>query len=335
MKIIRTILEDINPNQLGITNSHEHLVCNPPYWLEKREDDLLLNNPEFTKKDLIDFVNYGGKSIVDATAIDYGRELKDVSKLAQELGIHVIGTAGFNKSFLWKAHIPDRLKPIVGNFDTFEDWIRKTSIENLVQHVVNEVEVGMEGTNFKAGQVKFGTGYNSITDLEEKTIIVIAKAHKITNVPIHSHTEAGTMGLEQLAILKREGVDPSRVSFGHMDRNLDRYYHRKLLDSGAYLSFDGLGKNKYATEEARIQTIIDLIKEGYVKQILLGGDTARKTYYKHYGFFGLGLGWMLETWVPRFKEELTDSGLDADKIVYTLLVENPRRYLEYEAQNGK
>lgn len=206
MKIIRTLLGDIKPEDLGITNSHEHLICNPPYWVEKKVDDLLLDNPEFTKQDVNDFMELGGKSFVDATAIDYGREIEEVVKLAKQLNFNVIGTAGFNKSFLWKAYVPQRLKSIIGDFNTFEDWVRETSIDNLVKFVVKEVEEGLEGTPYKAGQVKFGTGYNSITDLEEKTIKVIARAHKITNAPIHSHTEAGTMGLEQLEILKEKAL---------------------------------------------------------------------------------------------------------------------------------
>ena len=330
MKFIRTLDKDISPDTLGITNGHEHIVCRPAYWVEKKVDDLLLDDPEASLKDVMDFVYFGGNSIVDATAIDYGRDVSAVYEIAKKAGIQVIGTAGFNKSFLWDAKIPDHLKQIVGDFDTFKDWIDKSSIETLTEHVVREVTVGLEGTSLKAGQVKFGTGYNSITPLEEKTIRVIARAHKLTGAPIHSHTEAGTMALEQMKILLSEGIDMSVVSFGHMDRNIDLYYYEKLAESGAYLSFDGLGKNKYGPESARIEAIIALVKMGYENQILLGGDTARKTYYKHYGYYGLGLGWMLETWIPRFIEQCNRVGLDGKQLAHKLLVENPASYLTFK-----
>lgn len=329
MKFIRTLDRDINPEELGITNGHEHIICRPQYWVEKGVDDLLLNDPEASLKDVQDFVHFGGRSIVDATAIDYGRDVSAVYEIAQKANIQVVGTAGFNKSFLWSAKVPDHLKSIIGDFKTYSDWIEKTSIEELIDHVVREVTIGLEGTNLKAGQVKFGTGYNSITPLEEKTIRVIARAHKVTGAPIHSHTEAGTMALEQMKILQEEGIDMTVVSFGHMDRNIDIYYYEKLAQSGAYLSFDGLGKNKYGPESARIEAIITLIKMGYGNQILLGGDTARKTYYKHYGYYGLGLGWMLETWIPRFIDQCNRSGLNGDKMANKLLVENPARYLTF------
>lgn len=333
MKFIRTLDKDINPEELGITNGHEHIVCRPPYWVEKKVDDLLLDDPEASLKDLEDFVRLGGRSIVDATAIDYGRDVSTVYEITKRAGIQVIGTAGFNKSFLWDVHVPAHLKPIIGNYDTYKDWISKSSIDQLIDHVVSEVMVGLEGTKLKAGQVKFGTGYNSITPLEEKTIRVIARAHKLTGAPIHSHTEAGTMAIEQMKILQSEGIDMSVVSFGHMDRNIDLYYYEKLAQTGAYLSFDGLGKNKYGPESARIEAIINLIKMGFEDQILIGGDTARKSYYKHYGYYGLGLVWMLETWIPRFIEQCNSVGIDGEEMAKKLLIENPKRYLTFKEIN--
>lgn len=333
MSFIRTLLKDINPDDLGITNSHEHLVCCPPYWVEKKADDLLLDDIDKSLADVLDFKNNGGQSIVEATAIDYGRDVLAVAEIAKKANIHIIGTAGFNKSFLWSAKIPTRLKKITGDYETFTDMIEQSSIEDLVEMVRKEVEIGLEGTEYKAGQVKFGTGYNSITPLEIKTLKVAAIVHKLTGSPMHTHTEAGTMGLEQAELLIKEGIDLRKVSFGHMDRNLDPYYHKQMAATGAFLSFDGLGKNKYGPESNRIEAIINLIKSGHTNQILLGGDTARKSYYKSYGY-GLGLEWILKKWIPRFIDECNQEGLDSNHIIKRLLIENPKNYLTFgKAEN--
>ena len=42
MSYIRTFFKDIDPEDLGFTYSHEHIVCIPQYWKERNEDDLLL-----------------------------------------------------------------------------------------------------------------------------------------------------------------------------------------------------------------------------------------------------------------------------------------------------
>ncbi|GGE53296.1 phosphotriesterase [Pullulanibacillus camelliae] len=329
MSFIRTLKGDIQPGELGFTYSHEHIVCRPAYWAERGEDDLLLDDKEKSQLDVQDFKKYGGRSIVDATAVDYGRDVQAVKAISDELDLHIVGTAGFNKSFLWDAQIKEELKPIIGNYTTYAEWIEKSSINALTEFVIREVEEGLEGTPFKAGQVKFGTGYNRITPLEEKTLRAVARAHHETKAPMHSHTEAGTMGLEQIELLKSEGVDLQYMSFGHMDRNPDPYYHEQVAKTGAFLSFDGIAKIKYAPESTRIQCILELVNKGYEDQILVSGDTARKTYYKHYDH-GLGLEYIIAKWVPRFIDDANRQGFDGEKLIQKFFVDNPARCFTFK-----
>jgi phosphotriesterase-related protein len=329
MSFIRTLRGDIQPEQLGFTYSHEHIVCRPDYWVQREADDLLLDDKEKSKKDVEDFVRHGGKTIVDATAVDYGRDVQAVKEISEELDIHIIGTAGFNKSFLWDARIKEELKPIIGNYETYSEWIDKASINQLTEFVINEVENGLEGTPFKAGQVKFGTGYNRITPLEEKVLRAVARAHHETNAPVHSHTEAGTMALEQLELLRSENVNLEYLSLGHMDRNPDPFYHEQIARTGAYLCFDGIAKIKYAPESTRIHCILELVKKGYENQILVSGDTARKTYYKHYDY-GLGLEFIIAKWVPRFIAEANQNGFDGEALIHKFFVENPARCFTFK-----
>jgi 5-phospho-D-xylono-1,4-lactonase len=329
MSFIRTFNGDIKPEELGFTYSHEHIVCRPDYWVQRGEDDLLLDDKEASKKDVEDFKRYGGQTIVDATAIDYGRDVRAVKEISDETGIQIVGTAGFNKSFLWSARVKEELKPLIGDYATYADWIDNTSINKLAEFVIREVEEGLEGTPFKAGQVKFGTGYNRITPLEEKTLRAVARAHHETKAPVHSHTEAGTMGLEQLELLRSENIDLSYLSLGHMDRNPDPFYHEQIAKTGAYLSFDGIGKIKYAPESTRIQCILELVEKGYEDQILVSGDTARKTYYKHYDY-GPGLEYIIAKWVPRFIEDATRQGFDGEKLIDKFFIDNPARCFSFK-----
>ncbi len=316
MSFIRLLDHDIPPEELGFTYSHEHIVCIPPHWAERGEDDLLLDDPAKSRMDVEDFKKLGGKSIVDATAVDYGRQVLAVHDIRHATGVQIVGTAGFNKGFLW-----DGLRP--GTDETFGAWIERSSLNELVDFVVSEVEEGMNGTKLRGGQVKCGAGYNSITPLEEKTVRAVARAHHETGAPVHCHTEAGTMGIELMGILRSENVDMRRVSFGHMDRNPDPWMHRKLAESGAYLCFDGLGKIKYYPEQTRIDCILALVRGGFGRQILLSGDTARKSYYASYGY-GPGLRFIIETWIPRFIEQADEAGLDGRALIEDFFVNNPR-----------
>lgn len=329
MAFIRTFHGDINSDELGLTYSHEHIVCRPPYWVEKKVDDLLLDDKEKSKLDVLDFKSLGGQAIVDATAIDYGRDVQAVKEIAEETGVKIIGTAGFNKSFLWSAAIPEHLKKTTGNYQTYYEWIDNASINELTEFVVNEVEIGLQNTGIPGGQVKFGTDYNRITPLEEKTLRAVSRAHHETKAPMHSHTEAGTMALEQIELLKSEGINLEYMSFGHMDRNPDPFYHEKIAQTGAFLSFDGISKIKYAPESTRINCILELVNRGYEDQILVSGDTARKSYYKHYDY-GLGLENILGKWVPRFIEEANQRGFEGEKLVDKFFIHNPKRCFAFK-----
>ena len=82
MKFIRTLTEDLSPESLGVTNGHEHIICRPPYWVEKKVGDLILDDETASLKDVLDFKKAGGQAMVDATAIDYGRDVEAVVRIA-------------------------------------------------------------------------------------------------------------------------------------------------------------------------------------------------------------------------------------------------------------
>ena len=324
MAFVRTVSGDIDPADMGVTYAHDHIYCIPALWKEKRDVDLLLDSPEASQAELVLFREAGGRTIYDATAIDYGRDVGTVKRIADAAGVQVIATAGFNKSIMWPGTMP-------GTDRTFAQWIDSMDRRQLASHVVSEVTEGMDGTDIRGGVVKFGTGYNTMTDAEIKVLLGVLDAHKETGAPIHSHTELGTMALEQLDLVKREGVDPARLTIAHLDRNPDPWLHRKVADTGAFFSFDGITRVKYYPEDVRTRCILDLVRRGHQDQVLVGGDIARRTMFKSYGQGGLGMGFILEKWVPRFIEEADEAGFDGKALIKLFLVDNPQRAFAFNA----
>ena len=318
MDFVRAVDGDIDPAQMGVTYAHDHIYCIPALWKEKGDADLLLDSPEASQAELELFARAGGSTIYDATAIDYGRDVGTVKRIAKAAGVQVIATAGFNKAIMWPGAMP-------GTGMTFAQWIEARSRAELARHVAAEVTEGMDGTDIRGGVVKFGTGYNTMSEAETKVLLAVLDAHKQTGAPIHSHTELGTMALEQLDLVKQEGVDPARLTIAHLDRNPDGWLHRKVADTGAFFSFDGITRIKYYPEDVRTRCILDLVRHGHADQVLVGGDIARRTMFASYGEGGLGMGYILEKWVPRFIEEAGEAGFDGEALVRKFLVENPQR----------
>lgn len=318
MPFIRTLTGDIPPSALGRTYSHDHLYAVPPLWQEQGQTDLLIDDVEASLADVALFTAAGGEAVYDATAMDYGRDVSALHDISVRGNILIIATAGFNKGIMWPGRMP-------GTTGTFDDWIAAHDRAGIRDHIVAELTEGIDGTGLRGGVAKFGTGYNTISAHEDKVMRAVLDAHKETGCPLHSHTELGTLILEQLNIVRSEGVDPTRLTVAHVDRNPDPWLHRKAAEAGAFLCFDGISRIKYHPERELIDCILRLVQAGHEDQIVVGGDIARRTMFRNYGEGGLGLGYILESWVPRFAEEAGEAGLDGAALIEKFFVANPAR----------
>lgn len=313
--MIRTVTGDIDPAQLGVTYAHEHLIATPPQWMADKDPDLVILDEQKAIEEARLFRAAGGVSMYEATAWDYGRDAAALKRIAEATGVQIVATAGFNKGLWFR--------------DRAGDW----TVEQYEELMVREIEEGIGDTGVRGGVIKFGTGYNQISEAEERVARAAARAHRRTGAPLHSHTEAGTMALEQVEIMREEGVDLRRLAIAHLTRNVDPWYHRQVAATGVFLSFDQLSKVKYGPESDRIDATIALIEAGHLEQLLVGGDLARQSDLWSYER-GPGLRYVLESWIPRLRSELGERGYDehrVDEIVETLLVRNPRRYLAFGA----
>ena len=86
---------------------------------------------------------------------------------------------------------------------------------------------------------------------------------------------------------------------------------------------------KYNPESVRIDCILQLAKDGFQKQILVSGDTARKSYYYSYTY-ALGLPYIIKGWVPRLIEEADAAGLDGEQLVEDIFINNPRECFTFK-----
>ncbi|MFQ8773905.1 MAG: phosphotriesterase-related protein, partial [Escherichia coli] len=160
-----------------------------------------------------------------------------------------------------------------------------------------------------------------ITPREEKVFIAAALAHNQTGRPISTHTSFSTMGLEQLALLQAHGVDLSRVTVGHCDLkdNLDNIL--KMIDLGAYVQFDTIGKNSYYPDEKRIAMLHALRDRGLLNRVMLSMDITRRSHLQANG--GYGYDYLLTTFIPQLRQS-GFSQADVD----VMLRENPSQFFQ-------
>ncbi len=299
---VMTALGPIRPEELGFTLHHEHLIAMVPA-LATEDSDLVLDDPEAALAELELFHGAGGRAIVDMSPADYGRDTHAILEVAAHSPVHIILVTGHHKDL--------HAAPYLG----------AASINHIAAQSIRDLTEGIDGTSTKTGVIKAGTSLDQITKVEDRVLRAAARAHLATGAPISTHTERGTMAHEQIEILRDEGVDPGRVILGHLDHRLDEAYLRSILDTGAFVSFDQFSKVKYGRDEDRAAMVKTLVDAGYLDQLLISGDLARKSKLRAYGGEP-GLTYFLDH-VPLI---LMDAGLDALTVRH-LFVDNPARAL--------
>jgi phosphotriesterase-related protein len=305
MSRVMTVLGPVNPDALGITDIHEHLICCPPPLQRERDPDLILDSEDKAAQELRWFGTSGGQTLVEWSTVDYGRDATILRRLSSTTGIQVIAVTGYLRGE-YCAHL-----------------VTGKTVNQLVDLMVQEIYQGIKGTDIKAGVIKAGSGMNSIDAFEEKVLRAAARAQRETGAPIGTHTSGGTMGVEQVQILLQEGAEPRKILIGHLDRNLDWNYHLLVASMGVFLGYDNISKEEFAQDRTRIMFIRQLIQHGLGDHILLGCDLARRSYWPGYNG-GPGMMYLLWRFVPWMRRE----GISAEDIE-RLLILNPARFLSF------
>ncbi|EMM5417698.1 phosphotriesterase-related protein [Citrobacter amalonaticus] len=292
----------MNFDPTGYTWVHEHLHIDLSGF--KNNLDCRLDQYDLICQEMKDLRALGVSNIIEMTNRYMGRNPQFMLDLMRDTGINVVACTGYYQDAFFPEHVAAR------------------SVEQLAQEMVDEIVIGIDGTELKAGIIaEIGSSEGVITPLEEKVFIAAARAHIETGRPISTHTSFSTMGLEQLALLQAHGVDLSRVTVGHCDLkdNLDNIL--RMIDLGAYVQFDTIGKNNYYPDEKRIGMLHALRNRGLLNRVMLSMDITRRSHLKANG--GNGYDYLLTTFIPQLRQS-GFSQADVD----TMLRDNPSQFFQ-------
>jgi phosphotriesterase-related protein len=311
-----TVLGPIAPAELGPTASHEHIFA--ASTSNRKDGDTRLNEYDTALEELLAFKKAGGDAMVEVTTIDMGRDPVRLAELSAAAGVKIIAAAGF-----YKGNYSPGGDTSLETWDYLPDSLRQGGVAELAGLFIREVRQGILGTNVHVGIIgEIGTSYQRILDEEILVFQAAARANQETGVPISTHTTLGTMGREQVQILKAAGADLRHVLLSHMDLASDPAYHAELARQGVFLGFDTAGKEKYQSDARRIELIRELVKQGFEDQIVISCDIGRRSQMKRYG--GRGYVYLFEKYLPR----LEAAGIE-QAVIQKFLVENPRRLLAF------
>jgi phosphotriesterase-related protein len=355
-----TVEGRIPPSDLGVTMTHEHTfidmargwftepesgparkVAHEPVTMENigtvrqdmmaHKDNLLLDSVETAIDEIEQYYLAGGDSIVDVTPKNVGGDPQIVRGVSRATGVQIVhGTA----YYIRPAH-PDRLDSM--------------SIDDLEEEFVSDVREGIDETDVRAGIIGEIGVSGRIHKMEENVLRAAARASLRTGAPINVHPPGGKpdmppeneidgtnarsrWALEIMDIFDDEDLPSERVVMSHMDATLfeDIKYQKQLAERGPFLEFDVWGNENYnmsyadgyPSDEWRIETVMELIDEGYEDQLVFSQDVCYKVLLQKYG--GYGYSHILEHIVPRLQRR----GV-GDETIAKILETNPQRALTF------
>lgn len=315
--LIRTVSGDLHADTLGRVDYHEHLFQVSPLLPGDELDD-----EDASRGEAALLVGSGISAMVDATPTGLGRRPAALARIAAATGLQIVATTGAHR----EAHYgPDH-------------WLTQLSPAALTARFISDLQDGMPQTDqpagtepatiattaagqpIRAGVLKAGVDYWSISSFERRVIEAVGAAHRVTGAPVMVHLEHGSAAFEVLDLLAANGVPAAATVLAHVDRNPDPGLHADIAATGAYLGYDGMARSKSWPDSVVLECLLRTAELGALDRVLLGGDVARRTRYVAYGGMP-GLAYLGDRFLPRLEAAASR------ELVERVMVVNPARWL--------
>lgn len=348
---VQTVLGPIEPEKLGITLPHEHLLIDltlggvyfvEPEAMSERAlahqpvsienlwwvryhtkdnlDNQILDNVDTAIREATLFKLEGGGTIVDQTNHGLGRDPRALARISRATGIHVVMGSGY-----------------YADSPSTHDHVAALGEEVIAEEIVNDFTRGVGDTSVRSGIIgELGCSW-PLTPNESKGLRAGAMAQSLTGASVTVHPGRNDRApLEIVEVLAAAGADLSRVVICHMDRcGYSLETRLSLLQAGCFLEYDLFGFEGYyparvalaegklpntPNDLGRINEIQDLIGRGYLSQVLVSHDIGMKIMLTSYG--GWGYAHLLREVVPLMRiYGMTDEEINM------LILDNPHRLL--------
>jgi len=283
MKVM-TVLGEIAPEEMGVTQLHEHILANADY--SHNDFNLVMDEVEVALEEIKYFRQAGGQTMFDLSCTGLGQDVRGLKKIAEATGVQIVTATGFYREC------------------SYPDYVRRETADQLAQRMINDYRHGIDGTEIKPGilaEIATEYGVGRMSPEEEKVFTAVAYAQRETGLPVSTHCWAGELAFEQIAVLTRNGVPPNKIVIGHLGVDADAKSRvLKIAETGVFLGIDCIG---YAYEEcvkmkdpAKALFVRELIQAGFLQRITISQDLIRKLYLKHY--HGIGYDYLLRHFVP-------------------------------------
>jgi phosphotriesterase-related protein len=337
---IQTVLGLIEPQALGRTLMHEHVLCDIRPPATRTDNDL---GPEITLENTWQ-INYGRG--LKRAGRKYMLDLEDIATREVEMMKHDGGDAMVELSCGGLSPDPNGLRRIaegtgvhlvmgcgyyVNDYQDAKNHDR--TVDDFAEEMIGQILHGAWGTDVRAGMIGEIGCQSPWTDLEKRVMQAALIAAQETGSAINVHPGRDPDQPQEVAdFIKAAGHPTDRIVISHIDRTIfDEPRLRKLAESGVTIEFDlfgqessyyGLSDIDMPNDATRLKLIRALIDAGHLDRVVISHDICYRTRLASFG--GHGYGHIFRNVVPMMKKR----GYSPEEID-AILVHNPRRLLTF------
>jgi phosphotriesterase-related protein len=299
---VMTVCGPISPEQTGLTLPHEHVLVDfigaDRVARDRYDADEVVR---LALPHLRRIREQGVQTLVECTPAFLGRDPILLRRLAEASGLHLLTNTGYYGANGGK-HLPAHA--------------RTESAEALAQRWIREWHDGIEETGIRPGLIKIGTDAGPLPGVNRKLVQAAARTHLASGLTIAAHTGDGRAAIEELTILKGEGVDAAAFIWVHAQNEHDPALHVRAAESGAWVEFDGISSESITRHVELVQA---MRARGLLGRVLLSHDAG----WYHVGEPGGGTFRPFDTLMSQLVPALRGAGFTAEE-VRQLTVDNPR-----------
>lgn len=249
--MIKTVLGNINENEVTSALCHEHICCYSEYLFMMSGKNYLDKEKlcESAVRELVSLrENYGINLFVDCTAVNIGRDVELLKRVSEKSGVHIVSSTGF--------------------YYTRESVLSASSASEIARHMI------YDAANTNAGIIKSAVEYGEITGFEKKMLEAAVITHKSTGLPIVLHSNANNgNGGAAADIMTALGAEPQSITVGHLSDTDNLDYVLKIAEKGCNIAFDRICNDtceEYISK--KVYAINVLCEKGFEDSILLSHD---------------------------------------------------------------
>jgi phosphotriesterase-related protein len=253
---IMTIAGPVPLSEMGFTLPHEHVMTDF-IGADKVSADRYNQQEVFnTALPFLKTVKEKGcNTFIECTPAYIGRDVLLLRFLAEETGMSIITNTGYYGAAKEK-FIPKHAY--------------KESADELAGRWIDEANHGIDETGIKPGFIKTGVDQFPLSEVQKKLIHAAAITHRSTGLTIGVHTGDGAAAMEELKIIRENGIDPSAWIWIHAQSEKNRQMHIDAAKAGGWVEFDSVNKNSI---EQHLNFLLDMKKAGVLNRALISHDS--------------------------------------------------------------